>query len=128
MMERMSVLLTFICLFLLLGYVESAAFSCGDGFVSVGDLKAKVLLECGEPYSKEKGGTKKGTGKGTAGHRKARLQSEYTETSGKRIEKWYYNCGDNDFIYILTFEGNTLAKEETGGYGRGKSECEGKNR
>jgi hypothetical protein len=125
-MGKMSVLLSFIGLFLLLGYVESEAFRCGDGLVSIGDLKTKVLLECGEPSSKEKVGTQKRAKQGT--HKKARLQSESTETSGKRIEKWYYNCGDRDFIYILTFEGNALAKEETGGYGRGKSDCDGKNR
>ena len=40
--------------FILSGSLESYAFRCGDGYVSVGDSKTKVLLECGKPTSKEK--------------------------------------------------------------------------
>ena len=46
--------------FILSGSIESSAFRCGDGYVSVGDSKTKVLLECGKPTSKEKVRVKKG--------------------------------------------------------------------
>lgn len=119
-MRNLGVLLLSLCAFIFFGPVESAAFRCGDGLVSVGDMKTKVRLECGEPSFKNKDGLKKMDRKRATGHK--------TEPSGKKIEKWYYNCGDNDFIYILTFEGNTLVKEESNGYGRGKSDCDGKKR
>ena len=43
-----------------------------------------------------------------------------------KVERWFYNCGDHDFVYVLTFEGGVLAKEETEGYGKGRSDCLGK--
>ncbi|MFA5180780.1 MAG: DUF2845 domain-containing protein [Syntrophales bacterium] len=95
------------------------AFRCGDGMVSVGDSKGKVLIECGKPTFKEKVGDretrKKGTGTKTKGAK-----------SSKTVEQWTYNCGKGDFVYILTFEGGKLAKEETDGRGRGDSECKGR--
>ena len=134
-------------LLMLTGHTDCTAFRCGDGFVSEGASKTKVLLECGQPTSKEKAGAKKETDKpakkGKTGDKKAKRQKkdkgdskdsrpavreEYDNVSKKRVEKWYYNCGDNDFIYILTFEGGVLKKEETGGYGKGKSDCQGKSR
>jgi len=44
----------------------------------------------------------------------------------KTVEQWTYNCGKDDFIYILTFEGGRLVREETDGRGRGESECKGR--
>lgn len=146
-MGKKIVIASCVGLLLLTGHTDCAAFRCGDGFVSEGASKTKVLLECGQPTSKEKAGVKKETGepatKGKTGDKKAKRQkkdkrdgkdsrpavrAEYDNVSKKRIEKWYYNCGDNDFIYILTFEGSVLKKEETGGYGKGKSDCQGKSR
>jgi hypothetical protein len=140
-MGKMVVFLSCIGMVLFFAHVDCAAFRCGDGFVSVGDIKTKVVLECGQPTSKEKVGVKKETGESSTAkkitrHKESKkknkanhpsLRTEYEGTSNKRIEKWYYNCGDNDFIYILTFEGDTLKQEETGGYGKGKSDCGGKN-
>jgi len=145
MMGKISVFLSCIGMLILFGHSDCAAFRCGDGFVSEGASKTKVILECGQPTSKEKVGVKKETSeattKGKKGDKKAKRQKkdkkyskdsrpavrgEYDKVSKKRIEKWYYNCGDNDFIYVLTFEGGVLKKEETEGYGKGKSDCKGK--
>lgn len=149
-MGKKIVIASCVGLLLLTGHTDCDAFRCGDGFVSEGASKTRVLLECGQPTSKEKGGAKKETGKpakkGKTGDKKAKRQkkdkkdnkyskdsrsavrAEYDNVSKKRIEKWYYNCGDNDFLYVLTFEGGVLKKEETGGYGQGKSDCRGKSR
>jgi len=117
----------FSILFLLSTSSDCCAFRCGNGVVSVGDSKAKVLSECGKPTSKEKGGSKKKSGQYSKSEKKRDKKSTATHTTVKEKtkpgEKWYYNCGDNDFIYILTFEGGTLKSEETGGYGKGKSDC-----
>jgi len=111
-------------LLFLFGYTDSSAFRCGSGFVSVGDSKTKVMIECGHPTSKERVSVKKDRkirkdGQGGVG-------KKFGKSSGKSVEKWYYNCGDNDMIYVLTFEGSTLAQEDTDGYGKGQSDCLGR--
>lgn len=95
------------------------AFRCGDGLVSVGDSKGRVLIECGKPTFKEKVGDKETRKKGTG------TKTKGTKSS-KTVEQWTYNCGKDDFIYILTFEGGKLTKEVTDGRGRGASECKGR--
>lgn len=98
------------------------AFRCGSSLISSGDSKTKVLVTCGKPTSKENS---------------CENQQEYTTTTksgkikkfkkcGKKVEVWHYNCGDNDFIYKLSFENGVLKKEDTEGRGKGKSDCLGK--
>ena len=54
-------------LLLLLSFtVPLHAFRCGDGLVSIGDSKGRVLIECGKPTFKEKVGDKESRKKGTA--------------------------------------------------------------
>ena len=99
------------------------AFRCGRGLVNLGDSSGRVLIECGRPTSKEVVGTKtKGKSKKKVSLSEKRTFSESTQ----RTERWFYNCGENDFIYVLTFEGGKLAKEQTEGYGRGQSDCQGR--
>jgi len=128
-MIKIIISIVFIALFIVSGSIDCNAFRCGDGFASVGDSKAKVQLECGKPTSKEKAGAKK-VRRYKKGERDRDASREANRVAfkekSKPVEKWYYNCGDNDFIYILTFEGGTLKSEETGGYGKGKSDCKGK--
>lgn len=117
-------------LFFFASCIHCYAFRCGSGFVSAGDSKAKVLLECGKPTSKEKAGSKKKK-RHYSKAEKEKNQHQMTTRTGVRektkpVEKWYYNCGENDFIYVLTFEGGVLKNEETGGYGKGKSDCKGR--
>ncbi|HVO67771.1 MAG TPA: DUF2845 domain-containing protein [Syntrophales bacterium] len=112
------------------GNIDCFAFRCGDGFVSVGDSKTKVLLECGKPTTKEKVKVKKGRHYRTVEKEKDEgsnpKRTNLAKEKKKPVEKWYYNCGENDFIYVLTFEGGTLKSEETGSYGKGKSDCNGR--
>ena len=87
-------------------------FRCGTGLVRSGYTKIQVLLTCGEPTSKEQ------------------ICIEQHPDTGICINKgelWYYNCGDNDFFYALTFDENgILRKENTAGRGIGMSDCRGK--
>jgi hypothetical protein len=129
-MVRILISMVFCAFVILAGSNIAHAFRCGDGFVSVGDSKAKVIQECGKPTSKEKERVKKSrrsrateTDKNESGNSKGAYLAKGKK---KATEKWYYNCGDNDFIYILSFEGGTLKSEETGGYGKGKSDCNGR--
>jgi hypothetical protein len=128
-MVRILISMVFCASVILAGSNIAHAFRCGDGFVSVGDSKAKVIQECGKPSSKEKERVKKDRrsrkiekDKNESGDSKG---SYLSKEKKKSTEKWFYNCGENDFIYILTFEGGKLKSEETGGYGKGKSDCKG---
>jgi len=129
-MIRMILSVAFFVSVIIAGSSDCHAFRCGDGLVSVGDSKAKVITECGKPSSKGKDRVKKSkryrvveTEKNESGDSK---RTYVAKEKKKSSEKWYYNCGDNDFIYILTFEGGKLKSEETGGYGKGRSDCNGR--
>jgi Protein of unknown function (DUF2845) len=88
--------------------LDCSALRCGDEIVSTGDSKARVLIKCGKPTHKEKSGAKK------------------SRRNKGGLEKWYYNCGKNDYIYALTFEKGILTNEETDGRGKGRSDCLGR--
>jgi hypothetical protein len=127
-MEKIAAALGVTALLTLTVPGDVQAFRCGSGLVAEGDRTGKVLIECGPPTYKEGAGSKTKE-KSQADHaKKTRKPSEpgsHRETSGK-VERWFYNCGEHDFVYILTFEGGVLAKEETKGYGKGRSDCQGR--
>jgi len=115
--------ISFLCFFILCFLaVESFAFRCGSGLVSSGDTKMQVTVTCGKPASKEKSC-------------EGRQVSVRTDKNGRivrskkcanKVDIWRYNCGDNDYIYALTFENGILTKETNEGRGKGKSSCLGK--
>jgi hypothetical protein len=128
-MMKIAISAVFLTLLLTAVPDDGRAFRCGSGLVIVGDRTGKVLIECGPPTSKEVAGSKKqGKPRQTDRVKKTQKSSEsmtYRENSGK-VERWFYNCGEHDFVYILTFEGGVLTKEETKGYGKGRSDCQGR--
>jgi hypothetical protein len=79
-------------------------FRCGPEVVSIGDTTGKVFLECGEPSWKE-----------PVGYRDGLME----------VQLWYYNCGSNDYLYVLRFVGGRLKGIESQGYGKGLSDCYG---
>ena len=109
-------------IFLSFSTSKAWAFRCGSGLVSDGDTKTQVLVTCGKPTSKEKSCEDSQQYTSLDKHGKAKKHKK----CGKKLEVWHYNCGDNDFIYKLTFENEKLADETTEGRGRGKSDCKGK--
>jgi len=112
MKTNMTIIFMASILFLSFPFGQALAFRCGLGLVSTGDTKNQVLMTCGKPSSTEK----KCIETWTTGKKKC----------DKKVEVWYYNCGDSDFIYALYFENNTLMSENTEGRGKGKSDCKGK--
>ena len=104
-MKKNIILVIPLILFILSYTLESYAFRCGETLVSVGDSKVKVLQECGKPTSKEKVGTKKVRRYRKGDHynleRHSSQQRSFKEVT-KPVEKWYYNCGKNDFISLLS--------------------------
>jgi len=116
---------SFLCLFTVF---DGHAFRCGDEIISTGDSKAKVLTRCGQPALKEKTGMKKA--KRTKAERQAAQDKRdaYRQegSTARNLEKWTYNCGDGDFLYVLTFEGGKVSRVDTDGRGKGRSECRGR--
>ena len=98
---------------------NALAFRCGSGLVSEGDTKTRVLVTCGKPTTKENSCENNQQYTTLSKHGKVKKHKK----CGKKLEVWHYNCGDNDFIYKLTFENGKLADENTEGRGRGKSDC-----
>lgn len=88
------------------------SFRCGNDLITTGDTRVKTSYTCGQPTSKEQ-----------------RCLKRHVETGIclNKGEAWYYNCGENDFIYVLVFnEDGTLEKEDTAGRGYGSSDCRGR--
>lgn len=69
-------------------FAGESVFRCGSNIVEKGDSMGTVQMKCGEPMTKNA----ITSGSGTA----------------VRQEVWYYNCGDGNFNYMLTFWGTTL--------------------
>lgn len=106
---------------------DGLAFRCGSGLVRAGDTTGKVLMECGPPTYKEGAGTKtKAKSVKTEKARDKTTEQKVTRGTSRKVERWFYNCGESDFLYVLTFGGGVLEKEETQGYGKGKSDCLGR--
>jgi hypothetical protein len=108
--------------------VDGPAFRCGSGLANLGDRTGKVLIECGPPTAKESAGSRTAgkTGQMERPKKKKTAAQSNRRDASPKVERWFYNCGDHDFVYVLTFEGGILAKEETEGYGKGRSDCLGK--
>lgn len=127
-MKKNAVLFFVATVFGLFFVFDAHAFRCGDEIVGTGDSRGKVLIKCGKPTHKEKVSVKKST-RTKVQKRVAedkRVVYETRPATAKAVEKWSYNCGKDDFIYVLTFEGGVVVKEDTDGRGRGASECLGK--
>lgn len=94
----------------------SAAFRCGTDLVTSGDTKKKVQSACGKPSLTETV---------CADDEIIVLSNKKSKTKKckKKVEQWLYNCGEGDFVYVLTFEKGILIKETTASRGHGSSEC-----
>lgn len=109
-----------VVLFLLASFssncMAQSVFKCGNNSVSIGDSTLSVYRTCGKPTSREVvGNTEQGITTQEYSDRYTRQTSYVAEKS--KIEKWEYNKGYGDFIYILMFEGGFLRKIENGGRG-----------
>jgi hypothetical protein len=80
------------------------------------------MVTCGKPTSKEK--SCENRQQYTSVDKNGRIK-QHTKC-GKKLEVWYYNCGDYDFIYKLTFENGKITEINTDGDGKGRSDCRGK--
>lgn len=91
---------------------DDTVFRCGAESVSVGDSRYNVQKICGKP-SRSESVAKTGKDK--------KQKSPKGETSGSssgKMQKWYYDRGYGDYVYVLTFANDKLKKIEKSGRGR----------
>jgi len=102
-MKSVIFLLSTIC-FLLSFANDGYAFRCGNEPIGRWDTKEKVIQYCGSP---------------------SRTGSNSVKYNGKTVyaQTWYYNCGESDFVYVLSIYDGVVIKEETVGRGTGSSQC-----
>jgi hypothetical protein len=84
--------------------VNSYAFRCGGEPIGRWDKREKVLKYCGSPQ-------------------KVGYEKVFHEGNQIYAETWYYNCGEGDFIYAVSFYKGIVVKEESKERGFGKSQC-----
>lgn len=81
------------------------AFRCGSDIVGRWDTREEVQSKCGQPFK----------------------TSYNTKVNDNGVIKygdtWFYNCGDDDFVYAVTFIDNKVFKEEPTERGTGKGQC-----
>jgi len=84
---------------------ESYAFRCGHEIVGRWDTKQTLLRKCGNPS-------------------KTSYEVETINGVKKYVEKWYYNCGELDFIYALWIDQDGVVfKDDPVQRGIGPSQC-----
>ncbi|PKN38459.1 MAG: hypothetical protein CVU62_06370 [Deltaproteobacteria bacterium HGW-Deltaproteobacteria-2] len=101
---------------------DALALRCGTGLVTEGDSKSQVLTTCGKPTSKEK--SCENSQQYTTTNNNGKIKK--VKKCGQKLETWFYNCGDNDFIYKLIFDDGKIINITTESRGSGKSDCQGK--
>jgi hypothetical protein len=102
--------------------VIASGWSCGREIVWVGDSKSKVLSRCGRPDSSSVTSQKESGSVGGKIRSSGRFRGGYSSTT-VTTEVWTYDCGRNDYLYELTFEGDTLKKIESVGSGTSYDGC-----
>jgi len=93
-----KILLLIIILLFVCGEARSSSsesLRCGSELAAVGDTKVEVMTKCGKPSFRAKTSSRRGG-----------------------IEKWYYDRGSADFVYVLIFHGGILKYVEQAGRGK----------
>jgi hypothetical protein len=84
---------------------QALAFRCGQDIVSRWDAGATAQLKCGNPFQ---------IGSGT----------ENIDGNIRGVEKQFYNCGENDFIYSISIYNGIIIRIESVERGKGKGQCQ----
>jgi hypothetical protein len=105
------------------GFAETSCMRCERGrqLVCIGTPASVVLAKCGSPLSIVETGSKKRTRRsGTAERQETKTENDGYRTRPNmssttlKIEKWTYciqgSYGNDCYLYILKFKGDTLTK------------------
>ena len=91
---------------------EDPVFRCGGETVSIGGSRYTVQKICGKPSRSES------VAKSSRDRKQKPPKGTTSGSSGGKGQKWYYDRGYGDYVYVLTFSGDTLKKIEKSGRGR----------
>jgi len=91
---------------------DDTVFRCGAESVSIGDTRYSVQKICGKPSRSES------VAKTSKGKKQTQPKGSASTSSSGKVQKWYYDRGYGDFVYVLTFEKDILKKIEKSGRGR----------
>jgi hypothetical protein len=91
---------------------DDTVFRCGAESVSIGDSRYSVQKICGKPSRSES------VGKTSKEKKQKQPKGSRSTSSSGKVQKWYYDRGYGDFVYVLTFEKDVLKKIEKSGRGR----------
>lgn len=95
----------------------------GSVIVCDGDSKFDAIDKCGAPdYIDEVGFVSSGVSRYGPILNAPGYAGSYRQVY-RKIEQWYYNCGEGRFIKVLTFKGNELVEIEAEGRGSGPKRC-----
>jgi hypothetical protein len=103
-MKKIFFVLLITCFTIILTGFQAYAFRCGNEAVGRWDSSASVLVKCGAPFQKESG-------------------NENINGQLRYIEKWFYNCGANDFIYSVKIFNSVVYDIDSVQRGSGTSQC-----
>jgi len=108
-MKNILFVILITCVLIIFSGSGAYAFRCGDEIVGRWDSSASVLVKCGTPFQKD-------------------FVTEKINGRHQYVERWFYNCGDNNFIYALSVLNGIIVKEDSVNRGFGSSQCHGGNR
>jgi hypothetical protein len=91
---------------------EDTVFRCGGETVSIGDSRYTVQKICGKPSRSES------VAKGSKDKKQKETKGTASSTSSGKLQKWTYDRGYGDYVYVLIFANDKLRKIETSGRGR----------
>lgn len=95
---------------------EASCIRCGlDKLVCEGDPKFNVISQCGQPDDIEEVGEDMEGRAGRGGD---------VDIKKRKVEKLYYNCGDQRFIKILTIKDGKIVNIQNGDRGSGPIRCD----
>lgn len=91
---------------LLFLYTNNAlAFRCGNEIVSRFDNGASAQTKCGNPIRYDSG-------------------IENVKGTMQYVQKQFFNCGENDFIYSISIYNGIIIKIDSVERGTGKGQCQ----
>jgi hypothetical protein len=100
-LERIRLIMPLLLAFGLVLLAEFKNFRCNNVIFSIGDSKGEIALQCGPPDYEEI--VKLLTIRKYDDKRKAYIKETV------EVVDWHYNCGEREFIKILTFRGGRLS-------------------
>lgn len=93
-------------------FAEDTVFRCGGETVSIGDSRYTVQKICGKPSRSES------VAKDSKGRKQKPPKGDTSGSSSAKLQKWTYDRGYGDYVYVLTFANDKLKKIEKSGRAR----------